>query len=201
ALFAIRSVLTIPVDLIGQNLLWVHPEAFLIRLYRFDQGDAFVEVVPLPTLQESKPLHHTDGHLRPKFDFRFGFPSNNRSNVWLVDVDNPIFYLVHSLCIHHVLLAIQLLNDKQLFILPPAERCERSDRCQFFDDAKITLEESKLLTDPSTQGSVPDPTLLRESQVRTARFFPIRAWFRAMTHMRLVQRIDDRFQLLAGFVQ
>src|SRR5690606_11077574 len=37
ALFAIRSVLTIPVDLIGQNLLWVHPEAFLIRLYRFDQ--------------------------------------------------------------------------------------------------------------------------------------------------------------------
>lgn len=140
-----------------------------------------------------------DAHveLRSELCWCLGFASDDRPDVWLTYAHDPVWYFVRLVAVHIVLLFVDLSYHVQ-----SGGMC----RTQFFALSQEPISISKVppnipellfqrLTDPLLRTFL----FLCQCQIFFSGVPPIGMRFRRIVFV--ADRIDDRFQILSGFIQ
>src|SRR5690606_3345135 len=99
-LFAETPVFARAVDLVGLDDSRIVPHALAVLLDHANERFTLVEVIPRQAIEERIALRHAHGDLGTELDSRFSFPAYDRSDMRLMNTDDPIFNLVRALIIH-----------------------------------------------------------------------------------------------------
>ncbi len=195
-LFAEAPVLARAVDLIRLDDSRIGSHALAVLLDHVNKRRALVEVIPGQTIKERIALCHAHRDLGSELDSRLGFPAHDRPDMRLMNVDDPVFYLMGSLAPHLKLLTVQFMNHQQVAVGFTAKQRERLRLGLLGDDGEVPSNVSELPPDRFADHFRSRPALLGHHQKLLARFFPVGTRFRRLSDDRFMQRIDDRFKRL-----
>jgi hypothetical protein len=139
-------------------------------------------------LSECIAVHHANRQLRTEFDVCPRFAAHDRSHMRLRDADDPIGHAVRSHVVHHLLLAIKLLNDQQFLVQTARQPRQAARRLgKFSDNAQITANE--LLADGFAHRARHHTPLLSNRQIGFAGTLTVGTWLRVFA-LRFVQDVD-----------
>ncbi len=113
------AIIYVTVNLIHMSRCRIVPKSFSKCLDLTDQIPGFIEGIPTDAVNKRNAIDETDRYLGTKFRSRTGLTPFDRTHMGLAD--DAIVDTIFMLVIHPLLLAIDFVNNQQIFILTGTE--------------------------------------------------------------------------------
>ena len=197
-LLTVLQILAVPIDLVCQDTLRIVSRPCIVVLDRSDQNFTFVVRVKGLLLDPGHAMI-VDTHIQLHSELRwsFGFSSDDRPDVGLADAHNSIRHLMGLVAIHIVLLLLDLSDHVQSGSMFRTKLLAFSQK--LIDVLEIPPYILELLLLHYTNHFLRTFLFLGQCQIIFSGILPIGARFRFVVFV--AYRVDDRLQILSGFVQ